>query len=182
MKERKKCIQRDFKMKMGLIVDVPKAHFGNTNDGNTSRRFFSDFELAAEITGVNSNLIYRLKIILEVISSGHEVNLAKFSIYARDTAKLYVDLYSWHPMTPTMHKILMHGPLVIQKGLLPIGQLSEEATEARNKHIRLYRRDFARKFSREACNMDILNRLLLNSDPLMTGMRPRQKKNLCPSQ
>uniref|UniRef100_A0A8D8YFV9 Uncharacterized protein n=1 Tax=Cacopsylla melanoneura TaxID=428564 RepID=A0A8D8YFV9_9HEMI len=84
---------------------------------------------------------------------------------------------SWHPMTPTMNKTLMHGPLVMQKALLPIGQLSEEASEARNKHIRLYRRDFAIKFSGEACNMDVSNRLLLTSDPLMTGMRPGRNKS-----
>jgi hypothetical protein len=48
-------MQQDFK-KMGLIVDVPKPGFGNRNDGNTSRRFFADPDLAAEITGVGINL------------------------------------------------------------------------------------------------------------------------------
>ncbi|XP_050298635.1 uncharacterized protein LOC126737681 [Anthonomus grandis grandis] len=37
VKLRKLAIQSEFKSKMGLIVDVPKANFGNTNDGNTSR-------------------------------------------------------------------------------------------------------------------------------------------------
>lgn len=52
-----------------------------------------------------------------------------------DTAKLYVQLYPWYPMTPTVHKILIHGATVIENALLPIGQLSEEAAEARNKHF-----------------------------------------------
>ena len=38
---------------MGLIVDVPKAGFGNTNDGNSNRWFFADF-----ITDVDINLVY----------------------------------------------------------------------------------------------------------------------------
>ena len=44
-KQRKAVIQEKIRNKMGLIVDVHKAGFGNTNDGNTSRRFFvnSDF-------------------------------------------------------------------------------------------------------------------------------------------
>lgn len=172
VQERKKEIQEEFHRKTGLIVDVPKANFGNTNDGNTSRRFFADHELASEITGIDVNLIYRFKIILEVLSSGLEINVEQFSVYAKETAKLYVDLYGWHPMTPTLHKILIHGPQVIEKALLPIGQLSEEAAEARNKYIRQYRQNFARKFTRTECNVDILNRLLINSDPLMTGMRP----------
>lgn len=158
VKLRKLSIQNEFKSKMGLIVDVPKANFGNTNDGNTSRRFFANHELSAEITGIDATFIYRLKIILEVLSSGHEVNLEKFSDYATETAELYIQLYPWHPMTPTLHKILVHGPQVIRHALLPIGQLSEEAAEARNKYIRLYRQNFARKFSRQECNADVLNR------------------------
>lgn len=57
--------------------------------------------------------------------------------------------------TPTVHKTLIHGATIIESALLPIGQLSEEAAEARNKHFRLYRTDFARKFSRESCNIDM---------------------------
>lgn len=59
---------------------MPKANFGNTNDGNTSRRFFDNPSLAAEITGINYDLIYRLKVILEVISSGYKTNIEKFEI------------------------------------------------------------------------------------------------------
>ncbi|KAF2884145.1 hypothetical protein ILUMI_22034 [Ignelater luminosus] len=46
---------------MGLLVDVPKAGFGRTNDGNSSRRFLFNRNLSAEITGVDSHLIHRLK-------------------------------------------------------------------------------------------------------------------------
>lgn len=97
-----------------------------------------------------------------------------------DTAKLYVQLYSWHPMTPTMHKILVHGTVIAKHVLLPIGRLSEEATKARNIHFRLCRQRFARKFSREACNLDVFNRLLLTLDPLLTGMRPVPKRKSLP--
>lgn len=64
--------------------------------------------------------------------------------------------------------------------MLPIGMMSEEAAEARNKHFRLYRQNYARKFSRESCNLDIINRLLLSSDPLITGMRPTPRKTTKP--
>ncbi|XP_045509227.1 uncharacterized protein LOC123704774 [Colias croceus] len=168
---KKKDIQERFRTETGLLVDMPKANFGNTNDGNTSRRFFEDTELAAEITGINHELIHRLKVIIEAISCGYNIDVAKYDSYALDTAKLYVEQYGWHPMTPTMHKILIHGASIIQKALLPIGQLSEEAAEARNKHFRSYRQNFSRKFSREVCNLDIYQRLLLTSDPLLSSMR-----------
>lgn len=176
-KARKKEIQDKFRAETGLIIDMPKANFGNTNDGNTSRRFFDNPSLAAEITGINYDLIYRLKVILEVISSGYKTNIEKFENYTTETARLYVDLYPWHPMTPTLHKILVHGAVVIGKSLLPIGELSEEAAEVRNKHFRSYRQDFARKFSRENCNEDIFNRLLLSSDPLLSCMRAIKNRN-----
>lgn len=118
MKQREKKIQEEFRSKMGLIVDVPKPGFGNTNNGNTSRRFFMDPALSAQITDVDVQIIVRFKIILEAISSGHKIDTKKFEAYAMDTAKLYVQLYSWHPMTPTVHKILIHGPVVIRNALL----------------------------------------------------------------
>jgi hypothetical protein len=140
--------------------------------------FFADPELAGAITGIDVNLIYRFKVILEVISSGHKINIQKYSKYVTDTAEMYVRLHPCHPMTPTMHKMLINGAIVIVSALLPIGQLAEEAAEARNKYFRPYRQNFARKFSRVSCNLDVLNRLLLSSDPDITGMRavPQKKK------
>lgn len=178
VKETKEKIQKSFREEMGLLVDVPKAGYGNSNDGNTSRRFFQNAECSSRITGINIDLINRFKVILEIISSGQEVDYQKFEDYAQDTAKLYVELYGWHPMSPTVHKILIHGAQVMAEAILPIGQLSEEAAEARNKHIRKYRVDFARKFSRIECNRDVLNRLLLTSDPLISCNRPKNKRKI----
>jgi hypothetical protein len=103
----------------------------------------------------------------------------KYSKYTTDTSEMDVRLYPWHPMTPTMHKMLIHGAIVIENALISFGQLSEEAAEARSKYFRLHRQNFARKFSRVSCNLDVLNRLLLSSDR-HTRMRPvpRKKHNL----
>ncbi|KAL4721448.1 hypothetical protein ACJJTC_007165 [Scirpophaga incertulas] len=180
IKERKTSIQNAFKEEMGLLVDIPKQGFGNTNDGNTSRRFFSNPECSSRITGIDIELIKRFRMILEVISSGHSIDAEKFDVFARETANMYTNLYDWHPMSPTIHKILVHGAKVISNAILPIGQLSEEAAEARNKYIRQYRLNFARKFSRVDCNRDILNRLLLSSDPYLSCNRPKNHKKSIP--
>lgn len=45
-------IQKRFREETGLL-DIPKENFGNTNDGNTSRRFFDDPNVASVITGIN---------------------------------------------------------------------------------------------------------------------------------
>lgn len=55
---RKKNIQSEFREKMGLIVDYPKTGgSGNSNDGNTARKFFNNSHLSAEITGIEQHLI-----------------------------------------------------------------------------------------------------------------------------
>ena len=88
--ERKKVIQQSLKEEMGLLVDIPKAGFGNTNDGNTSRRFFADIETSARITGLDIDLIRNFKVIIEAISSGYTIDMDKFSMYAMEAAKVGV--------------------------------------------------------------------------------------------
>lgn len=74
------------------------------------------------------------------MSSGHDVNVKKFKQYALETAKLFVDTYPWYPMLITVHKILIHGPQIIESDLLPVGQLFEDAQETRNKDKKISRR------------------------------------------
>lgn len=54
-------------------------------------------------------------------------------------------------------------PTVHEHALLPVGQLSEEAQEARNKDFKKYRKQFTRKISRICTNQDIFNMLLVSS-------------------
>jgi hypothetical protein len=65
-------------------------------------------------------------------------------------------------MPASVHKILLHGSEIISAALLPIGQLSEEAQEARNKNLKKFRERFARKISREETNKDLMRRLLVS--------------------
>lgn len=55
-------------------------------------------------------------------------------------------------MLHSVYKILLHGSFIISSVLLSIGQMSEEA---KNKYIKSYRLEHARKFSRTATNEDI---------------------------
>lgn len=166
---RKKEIQTEFKNKMALTVDQPKIVSGNSNDGNTARRFFNNPELASSITGIDINIIQRFSVILRTISSGFDIDLVKFEKYCIETANLYKKLYSWFYMPVTVHKILYHGSEIIKSFLIPIGQLSEEAMEARNKHFRQYREHRTRKISRTIANEDLLHALLMSSDPFITS-------------
>lgn len=94
-----------------------------------------------------------------------------FETYVCETDQIYVQKYPWYPMPPTIHKILLHGPFVIANALLPIGQLSEEAQEARNKDFWKFREGYTCKISRTKTNEDILNLLLIASDPYLSSIR-----------
>lgn len=76
-------------------------------------------------------------------------------------------------MPPTLHKYLIYGPEIISSAFLPIGQLTEEAQEARNKDFKRYRENYSRKCSQDKTNADIFHYFLLISDPVITS---KQKK------
>lgn len=174
----KKRIQSEFRSKMALLVDKPKPGFGSTNDGNTARRFFKNPKLSAEITNIDQQLIIKFSIILRVLSSGYKINLDKFRQLLTETRELYINLYSWFYMPSSIHKVLVHGAMVIEFFDLPIGQLSEEALEARHKEIKKLRLNHTRKTSRINTNTDLFNLLLLTSDPeLSTQRKIISKKN-----
>ena len=64
-------------------------------------------------------------------------------------------------MPASVHKILIHGARVIDAAILPIGQLSKEAQEARNKDIKRYREHNTRKCSRKSGMIDLFNHHLV---------------------
>lgn len=166
---------------LGLKIDFPKQGFGNTNDGNTARRFFEDVSLSARILGVDESLMRKCHVILQVIASGFPVNVEKFKEYCLGVAKEFVQLYPWYYMPTAIHKILIHGHQIIEWAPLPIGQLSEDAQESRNKDFKNFREGFSRKCSREKSMEDVFHRLLVSSDPFITSlsnMQPKQGKNL----
>ncbi|CAH1114773.1 unnamed protein product [Psylliodes chrysocephalus] len=150
VEKNKKRIQAEFKSKMGLIVDKPKPGYGSSNDGNTARRFFFNPQLSSEITGINKELIQKCSIILRVIASGCEIDLELFAVLLKSTREMYLHLYKWYNMPSGVHKILVHGCDIIGSFDLPIGQLSEEALEARHKEVRKHRLSHTRKTSRDS--------------------------------
>lgn len=109
--------------------------------------------------------------ILKVLSCGFAINADAFRMYAIDTARLYVSKDSWYPMPTAVHKVLIHGFDVISVAVLPIGMLSEEAQEARNKDFRRYREKRCRKSSRQNKNQDLLNIFLTSSDPIISSIK-----------
>lgn len=176
--EREKAINQALKEQLGLHINEPRQKGGNSNSGNTARTFFAKREAVAEITGLNLELLERLSVILKLINSKADINVEAYAKYAEDTRKLYCDLYNFYPLSPTLHKLIVHGAVIIENAVLPIGYFSEEAGESRNKSIRNYRERHSRKFSREVSIEDVFKRLLLTSDPLISLRNRKTSKSL----
>jgi hypothetical protein len=83
-------------------------------------------------------------------------------------------------MPVTLHKILIHGEEIIKNSRLPLGMLSEQAGESRNKLYRRYRETHARKTSRKHNLIDVFNRSMDSSDPILSqySLKTRQKNLL----
>lgn len=173
---RKKYIQERFRREMGLLVDVPKPGFGTTNDGNSARKFFRSATTASAITGIDETLIKRFHIILTTLACGHEIDAEKLQKFCLETAELYVRIYPWYYMPQSIHKILIHGGILVNTAVLPIGQMSEEAQESRNKDSKHFREHHSRKFSRLQTLEDMMNMLLISSDPYITSLRKIKKR------
>lgn len=161
-----------------MIVDTSRQGSGTSNCGNTARRFFSDPELAAEISGVDKTLIERFGWTLKKLASSKPVDVDCFEKYAFETAELFVTLYPWFYMPASVHKILIHGAKVMKCFHLPIGQYTEEAAEARKKDFKHIRKGNTRKISRTAMNEDLAHKLMVSSDPVVVSKRQQTIKAL----
>ena len=116
------------------------------------------------------NIVHRLHVILTTISCKSEIDSIKFGTYCRETAELLIELYPWYRMPVSVHILLVHGAVILFSSVLPIGTMSEEAQEARNKDNKMYRREHARKTSRVDNMSDVFNRLMVTGDIVISSI------------
>lgn len=175
-------IQQELWKKLSLRVDFPKpGGAGTSNDRNTARRAFSieNQVVFAEILGLELWLVQDLHVILCVISSSLPIDSKKFGEFCQLLATRYVETYKWFYMPATLHKILIHGEEIIFRSALPMGMLSEQAGESRNKLYRQDREFHARKTSRKDNLLDVFNRAMDSSDPIISHISIGQRHAKC---
>nr|XP_022904419.1 uncharacterized protein LOC111416597 [Onthophagus taurus] len=181
---RKQDIHEKLYRTLGIRVDKVVQGKGTSNTGNIGRKFFKNWEKVSEITGVDSELIRRFGTILIALASGHDLDNEAFSVYAKETAEIYVSKYNWYRMPVCVHKILMHGGEAIKRCMLPIGMMSEEAQETCNKVYRRVREKHTRKMDRLVTTEDLINTMFVLSDPIISLKRglPKHKREALPDE
>ena len=111
--------------------------------------FSIKFIFAVNFIGFDKELLTRFQTILAVISnSQYLIDVNEFKHYCLDTAKLNTSLYHWFYIPPTVHIVLIHGYLMVQKFDYPFGIISEEAHESKNKGIKKYRERYSQKINK----------------------------------
>jgi hypothetical protein len=181
VRERKADIQERLRNAFGITFDMPRAGgFGNTTTGNLCRRAFAEPEKLAEALGLDVILVKNLSIILAVLNCKEEIEVDKLQQLCQETLTFFTrgGQYEWNKLTPTVHKILVHSKDIIMMLPLSPGYFSEEGAEAHNKIYKAYRLSNSRKTSVKVNLMDVFNRAMDASDPLIfaSSVHTRQKK------
>ena len=157
--EQKKRIQDEFWEKLNMHVDKPLNGAGNCNTGNTARAFYENASVAAEILGIEVELIEKMAEICTILTCGQPINSNKFDKKCKEWINLFKNSsINWFWLSPTLHKVLEHGKLVIDTFPIPVAWLSEEPAEASNKTFKKFRLHHARKHNPEATLEDVFKR------------------------
>jgi hypothetical protein len=172
VKNNKIVIQDRFHQLMNLKVDKPNPKGGNSNSGNVARSAFQNPDLFAECVGFDAGekeVIVKLSYVLLCITCKLEIDPEKFKAFCFETHKLYIKYFNWYPMSATLHKVLFHGHEFMKHFTIPIGELTEEASESKNKFYRKDRLEHARQSSRIANTTDMFHRSYCMGDPYFSS-------------
>ena len=82
---------------------------------------------------------------------------------------MYYDLLPWAIMPPTLHKVVDHGHLFLEKvpATMSLSMFSEENLEASHKRLRDDMLNHSRQFSRKLRLNDVTERSINRGDPII---------------
>lgn len=180
--ERKKYIQKRVFETFKVHADQVLQGTGTTNTGNTARTCFKDPRKFAECLEIDPEIVERVAYVILAFKQKAMVDQQKLKEYATQTCKLIFEKYPWAEITPSLHKLLIHG-VDIQENLdLPVSFYAEDASESGHKYYRNNATSHARQTSRKDRLKDVFNRATYCSDPLISNIyqQKRQKYNKNP--
>ena len=173
----------DFESELCLKLFHVKIGGGTSNDGNLCRKFFKNSEKTADILELPFEIVKAFEELNNIISNcksipdqKHFSEICDFLLHMLTT----VEPFNQSPLTPTVHRLLVHGQQYIQhfQAIFPIahGALSESALESRNKYNHRFREHLSYKGSLVQNLRDLGVRHLLASDPYISLMLRKDKK------
>jgi hypothetical protein len=177
IKDRKKIIQARIKSEFNVHVDMPRdGGAGTSNTGNVARRLFENPVKLAENLELDVQMIKDFKTIMIALNCHEEIDPEKFQVVCDRICNTYRSVYPWARMTSAIHKVLYHAANIMRVAPLPLGVLSEEGGESKNKDYRNDRLHHARKIGRIENLSDIFHRSFEMSDPLISMHSASRRK------
>jgi hypothetical protein len=132
-KERmKQHIKVQAEKEIGIKIFQVRQGGGTSNTGNVARRAFREADIFARLCGVPVEMVTLLRTIWTLLACPYAIDADKFEALCKRFLELYFDPaneVNWYKLPPTVHKIMIHGPDIIRKSPVPVGLLSEEASE-----------------------------------------------------
>ena len=182
-KTRQEEVRKKFLDKLSLRIDTPCSRGGNCNSGNVARRAFANAGTFSEITGIPISVIEGFGVLWSAIRSGQRLDDEKFEAKCNSVLDTFFASpeVNWYGLSPSAHKLLVHGADIIRHSILPVGILAEDPAEGSNKLHRIHRQNHTRKISHETTMDDLISRKLHQSDPIvLSHHRSFKKKNRRP--
>lgn len=159
-------------------IDQVQHGSGTSLNGNTARKCLKDHAKLAKTLGINADLVKRLTFILLAFKQKDGVNLDSLEKYCKDTYKLFYELYPWAKLNPSVHKMLRHGVDISRQFPFSLAYFTEESAESMHKYYRKNSVSHARQCSRANRLMDVFNRAVDLSDPLISSIYLESRRKM----
>ena len=163
----------EFEKQLKVKIFRVKVNFGTSNTGNCCRIIMNNAKTTAEILKLPIEMIQGFQDLLNMIADPQNIpDIQNYEEIARKLFRMLTsEFYGQVNMTPTVHRLIVHGSTYIKhyKDLFskPIGAFSESSIESRNKDNKIYRSQHAFQGSLSKNIRDIGTRLLATSDPYL---------------
>ena len=166
--KRQEVIRR-IKQEKNFMIDVPSISMGRSTDGNMCRILLRDWKYFSDVLSVEEEFVERIAKILAVLNSKAPISSQDLLENSLWIFNFWKANYSFVPITPTVHKMLVHTHEINSRLPLPIGYFTEQPIESSHQLTKAFRSKHAFKSSRERILVDIFHHLLVVSHPLISN-------------
>ena len=189
LKTAEKIFKEKVRRELSLIIDMPNpTGGGNSDTGNTAKRFFAYESRDKIIEMLNCThhrkeavraFLQKASVILRIISCNKKINYEEFEKFCLECYLDFTSTFKWVILPNTVHSVLAHSAEKIRMNNgYGLKNFSEQQLEAAHKEVRKGR-ERSRKTSLDDNITDVMRFMWIKSDPLIRDERRRLHCSRC---
>lgn len=164
----KKNYEEMFWLELKAAIDYIKPGYGSSTTGPNVQRALKDPQKCAQILDIDLQFVETIFNLCNLLRSKSKPEKSVWMKNVKFAYKHYKENYShFCSLTPSIHKIFVHGWEIINHFEYGPGTYSEESQEAMNKVFRKVRLNHARKTSLKDMIYDIFVYFYCFTDPIV---------------